>query len=135
MLSSLRVLRSSSSRRRLLDGKRCVLHLCHPLALSGMTACPLRQNDHEHNHKNRNDRRGNWTAQGESTMFYGLVEEIANGGAKRSGYDKRGPEQQDSRHIRPEINRSEHCQSGAEYERSPSVAEACIGDPIPKSCS
>ena len=29
-----------------------------------------------------------------------------------------------SRHIRPEIGRSEHCQSGAEYERSASVAEA-----------
>jgi hypothetical protein len=65
-------------------------------------------------------------------MFYGLVEEIANGGAKWSGQDKGRPEQQDSRHIRPKIKRGEHCQSRAEYERSASVAEARVRDPIPK---
>ena len=91
-----------------------------------MTACPLRQNENEDDHENRDDRRGYWAAQGESTMFYGLVEEIANGGAKWSGHDKRGPEQQDSRHIRPKINRGEHCQSHAEYEGSASVAEARV---------
>ena len=90
-----------------------------------MTARPLRQNENEHDHKYRNDRGGYWAAQGESTMFYGLVEEIANSGAKWSGQDKRGPEQQDPRHIRPEIGRSKHRQSGAKYERPPRVAEAC----------
>ena len=73
-----------------------------------MTARPLRQNENEHDHKHRNDRGRNWTAQGEPTMFYGLVKEIANSGAKWSRQDKRGPEEQDSRHIRPEIGRSKH---------------------------
>ena len=46
------------------------------------------------------------TAQSEPTMFQGFVEEIANGGAEWPGQNKRGPEQQDPRHIRPEICRS-----------------------------
>ena len=80
---------ATSLRSGFLAESSAFLHLCHPLALSaGMTACPLRQNENEHDHKNRDDRRGNWTAQGKSTMFYGLVEEIANGRAKWSGQDK-----------------------------------------------
>ena len=35
-----------------------VLHLCHPLALPGMS-CPLRQNENEHDHKHCDDGRGN----------------------------------------------------------------------------
>ena len=62
-------------------GSSTFLHLCHPLTLSRMTACPLTQNENEHDHQHRKDRRGDWTAQGEPTMFYGLVQEIANGGA------------------------------------------------------
>ena len=46
-----------------------VLHLCHPLGFPGMTSCPLRQNENEHDHKHRDDRGGNWTAQGEPTMI------------------------------------------------------------------
>ena len=45
-----------------------VLHLCHPLALPGMSSCPLRQNENEHDHKHCDDGRGNWTAQGEPAM-------------------------------------------------------------------
>ena len=54
-------------------GSSTFLHLCHPLTLSRMTACPLTQNENEHDHQHRKDRRGDWTAQGEPTMFYGLV--------------------------------------------------------------
>ena len=79
-----------------------------PSESPGITARPLRQNENEHDHKHRNDRGRNWAAQGEPSMIQRLVEEIANGGAKWSGQDKRGPEEQDLRHIRPEIDRSEH---------------------------
>ena len=72
--------------RRMLAAKDgVVLHLCHPLGLPRMTACPLRQSEHEHDHKDRDNRGGNWTAQVETTVVYGLIEEIANSGAKWSG--------------------------------------------------
>ena len=63
-----------------------------PSSLPGMIACPLRQNENEHDHKDREDHRGNWTTECKPAMVEGFVEEIANGGAKRSSEDKRGPE-------------------------------------------
>ena len=99
-----------------------------------MTACPVWQTENKHDNKDREDHRGNWTTECKPAMVEGFVEEIANGGAKRSSEDKRGPEQQDPRHTRPEIGRSKHRQSG-EYERPARVAEARIGYPIPESSS
>jgi hypothetical protein len=43
------------------------VHLCHPLTISGVIACPLRQN------QNEPDRRGNWTAQGEAALLARLT--------------------------------------------------------------
>jgi hypothetical protein len=50
-----------------------------------MRASPLRQDEQTPDYESRNDRRCNRTAQRETTVVYGLVEKIANGGSQWPG--------------------------------------------------
>lgn len=77
-----------------------------------MSASSLRENQDAANNESRDDCRGKRAAQIESAMTDGLVEKVANGSAKRSREDERGPEQRYPRHIRPIIGCGDNRQRG-----------------------
>ena len=77
-----------------------------------MNAGPLGQQQKASDDKDSDDQGGNGPAQCHSAVAYGLVEEIADGGAKRSRQDKSSPEQKDPRDICPVIGHGQHGQTG-----------------------
>src|ERR1700729_2040963 len=73
------------------------------------------------------------SAEGKTAVLYGLVEPIAESGAKRTRQNERTPEQQRSGDAGPEISCCDSRKSGGEYQRPAFVAEpVCIRHPVAK---
>ena len=96
-----------------------------------MPAWALRQENDQRDDYGRNDRRSQRAAQIQAAVADRLIEEIANGGAERSGQDERDPEEGDTRHACPVIQGRDGDEACDEYQCTAFVAQpAVIGEPI-----
>ena len=77
------------------------------VGLPRMLACPLRQDENTSDNEYADDRGSDRPAQCHAAVAWRLVEKIADGGAERPRQNERRPEQEDARHVGPEIKRGQ----------------------------
>src|SRR4051794_20199545 len=99
--------------------------------MTWMPACSLGQQKNTADNKDRDDKRGERTAERKTAVADRLVQKVPNGGAEWPRQDESRPEQRYARDIRPEVKRDHHSEGCPKNKRATFVAEASgIGDPV-----